>query len=134
MNPKNITSIPSSIPSQIPQEIPYIEKQFVLTFKFSAIQSFILTLLAEFGDKTFIMLIILQLKTNKVTILFSSLFAELLMNSTAIFIGWTIDYMLYKNLIDYIGIVFFFSIWNLVIWWIIQNKKRNFWKWTFISK
>ena len=113
MNPQNITSIPSSIPSSIPQEVPYIEKQFVLTFKFSAIQSFILTLLAEFGDKTFIMLIILQLKTNKVTILFSSLFAELIMNSTAIFIGWTIDYMLYKNLIDYIGIVFFlvYGIW-----------------------
>ena len=105
MNPQNITSqIPSQIPSSIPPEIPYIEKQFVLTFKFSAIQSFILTILAELGDKTFIMLIILQLKTNKVTILFSSLFAELLMNSIAIFIGWTIDYMLYKNLIDYIGI------------------------------
>ena len=63
MNPQKITSIPSSIPSPIPEEIPYIEKQFVLTFKFSALQSFILTFLAELGDKTFIMLIILQLKT-----------------------------------------------------------------------
>ena len=90
MNQQNIISIslliPSSIPSPIPQEVPYIEKQFVLTFKFSAIQSFILTLLAEFGDKTFIMQIILQLKTKKVTILFSSLFAKLLMNSIEIFI------------------------------------------------
>ena len=126
MNPQNITSIPSSIPSPIPQEVPYIEKQFVLTFKFSAIQSFILTLLAEFGDKTFIMLIILQLKTNKVTILFSSLFAELIMNSTAIFIGWTIDYMLYKNLIDYIGIVFFlvYGIW--LFGELFRTKKETF--------
>ncbi len=126
MNPQNITSIPSSIPSSIPQEVPYIEKQFVLTFKFSAIQSFILTLLAEFGDKTFIMLIILQLKTNKVTILFSSLFAELIMNSTAIFIGWTIDYMLYKNLIDYIGIVFFlvYGIW--LFGELFRTKKETF--------
>jgi putative Ca2+/H+ antiporter (TMEM165/GDT1 family) len=126
MNPQNITSIPSSIPSPIPEEIPYIEKQFVLTFKFSALQSFILTFLAELGDKTFIMLIILQLKTNKVTILFSSLFAEILMNSIAIFIGWTIDYMLYKNLIDYIGIVFFlvYGIW--LFGELFRTKKETF--------
>ena len=126
MNPQKITSIPSSIPSPIPEEIPYIEKQFVLTFKFSALQSFILTFLAELGDKTFIMLIILQLKTNKVTILFSSLFAEILMNSIAIFIGWTIDYMLYKNLIDYIGIVFFlvYGIW--LFGELFRTKKETF--------
>ena len=127
MNPQNITSqIPSQIPSSIPPEIPYIEKQFVLTFKFSALQSFILTFLAELGDKTFIMLIILQLKANKVTILFSSMFAELIMNSTAIFIGWTIDYMLYKNLIDYIGIVFFlvYGIW--LFGELFRTKKETF--------
>ena len=42
----------------------YIEKKFILSFKLSTIQSFILTFLAELGDKTFIMLIILQLKAN----------------------------------------------------------------------
>ncbi len=104
----------------------YIEKQFILSFKLSTIQSFILTFLAELGDKTFIMLIILQLKTNKVTILFSSLFAELLMNIIAIFIGWTIDYMLYKNLIDYCGILFFlvYGIWLLGE--IFRTKKETF--------
>ena len=113
-------------PINSPLQEPYIEKQFNLNFKFSLIQSFGLTFLAELGDKTFIMLIILQLKTNKVTILFSSLFAELLMNIIAIFIGWTIDYMLYKNLIDYCGILFFlvYGIWLLGE--IFRTKKETF--------
>ena len=60
-------------------------------------------------DKTFIMLIILQLKANKATILYSAIIAELIMNITAIFIGYFIDYLLYKNLIDYFGIIFFIT-------------------------
>ena len=113
-------------PINSPLQEPYTEKQFNLNFKFSLIQSFGLTFLAELGDTTFIMLIILQLKTNKVTILFSSLFAELLMNIIAIFIGWTIDYMLYKNLIDYFGILFFlvYGVWLLGE--IFRTKKETF--------
>ena len=113
-------------PINSPLQEPYTEKQFNLNFKFSLIQSFGLTFLAELGDTTFIMLIILQLKTNKVTILFSSLFAELLMNTIAIFIGWTIDYMLYKNLIDYFGILFFlvYGVW--LFGEMFRTKKETF--------
>ena len=53
------------------------------------------------------MLFILQLRTNKVTIFYSALMAEILMNSLACFGGFLIDYLLYKNLIDYIGILFY---------------------------
>ena len=54
------------------------------------------------------MLIILQLKTNRITVFISSLFAELLMNFFAISLGFLIDFLLYKNLIDYIGILIAF--------------------------
>ncbi len=64
--------------------------------------------IAELGDKTFIMLIILQLKSNCITVFVSSLFAELLMNFLAIVMGYFIDFLLYKNLIDYIGILISF--------------------------
>ena len=70
-----------------PLNEPYVEKDYDINFKLSIFESFLLLLIAELGDKTFIMLIILQLKTKKVTILFSSLFAKLLMNSIEIFLG-----------------------------------------------
>jgi putative Ca2+/H+ antiporter (TMEM165/GDT1 family) len=53
------------------------------------------------------MLFILQLRTNKVTIFYAALFAEVLMNSLASFIGYLVEYLLYKNLIEYLGIFFF---------------------------
>ena len=87
---------------------PYVEKDFDINFKLSIFESFLLILIAELGDKTFIMLIILQLKTNRITVFISSLFAELLMNFFAISLGYLIDFLLYKNLIDYIGILIAF--------------------------
>ena len=88
-----------------PLNEPYIEKDYDINFKLSIFESFLLLLIAELGDKTFIMLIILQLKTNRITVFISSLFAELLMNFFAICLGYLIDFLLYKNLIDYIGIM-----------------------------
>ena len=91
-----------------PLNQPYIEKDYHINFKLSIFESFLLLLIAELGDKTFIMLIILQLKTNRITVFISSLFAELLMNFFAISLGYLIDFLLYKNLIDYIGIMIAF--------------------------
>ena len=86
----------------------YVEKDYDINFKLSIFESFLLILIAELGDKTFIMLIILQLKTNRITVFISSLFAEILMNFLAICLGYFIDFLLYKNLIDYIGIMIAF--------------------------
>ena len=86
----------------------YIDKEYDINFKLSIFESFLLLLVAELSDKTFIMLIILQLKTNRITVFISSLFAELLMNIFAICLGYFIDFLLYKNLIDYIGIMIAF--------------------------
>jgi putative Ca2+/H+ antiporter (TMEM165/GDT1 family) len=87
--------------------VPYTEKNFEIGFLSSIIHTFILIFIAELGDKTFIMLFILQLRTNKVTIFYSALFAEILMNTTACFLGFLIEYLLYKNLIESLGILFF---------------------------
>ena len=88
---------------------PYKEPNYNINYLLSIIESFFLTLIAELGDKTFVMLIILQLRANQVTILYSAIFAELIMNITAIFFGYFIDYLLYKNLIDYLGILLFIT-------------------------
>ena len=88
-----------------PMMEPYIEKDYDINFKLSIFESFLLIFIAELGDKTFIMLIILQLKSNSITVFVSSLFAELLMNFLAITMGYLFDFLLYKNLIDYIGII-----------------------------
>ena len=44
---------------------PYVEPNYNISYLLSIIESFFLTLFAELGDKTFVMLIILQLKTIK---------------------------------------------------------------------
>lgn len=100
-----------------PTPLPiYIENQYHLGMAWSMIQSFLLIFFAELGDKTFIMLIILQMKANRCTVLLSALFTQLSMNCFAVFVGFAIDFMLYKNLIDWVGILFFsfYGIWVIV--------------------
>ena len=99
------------------RKTPYVENNFEVGFISSIFHTFILIFFAELGDKTFIMLFILQLRTNKVTIFYSALMAEILMNSLACFEGFLIDYLLYKNLIDYIGILFYVVYGIFLILW-----------------
>ena len=95
------------VPDPLGRNITYTEKNFEIGCFSSIIHTFVLIFFAELGDKTFIMLFILQLRTNKVTIFYAALFAEILMNTLASFIGFLIDYLLYKNFIEYLGIFFF---------------------------
>ena len=104
---KNPFTNPLQNPDPLNRNIPYTEKNYEIGFISSIIHTFILIFFAELGDKTFIMLFILQLRTNKVTIFYSALFAEILMNILASFVGFLIEYLLYKNLIEYLGILFF---------------------------
>ena len=87
---------------------PYIEKDYDINFKLSIFEAFLLIFIAELGDKTFIMLIILQLQSKGITFFFSSLLAKLLMNFLAIVMGYFLDFLLSKILIDYIGILISF--------------------------
>lgn len=104
---KNPFTNPFQNSDPLQRNIPYTEKNFEIGFISSIIHTFILIFFAELGDKTFIMLFILQLRTNKVTIFYSALFAEILMNTIASFCGFLIEYLLYINLIEYLGILFF---------------------------
>jgi putative Ca2+/H+ antiporter (TMEM165/GDT1 family) len=113
----NSGTIPLNAPT------PYTESNFEIGFLSSIFHTFILIFFAELGDKTFIMLFILQLRTNKVTIFYSALLAEILMNSLACFFGFLINYLLYKNLIDYLGILFFMIYGIFLILW--GFKKTN---------
>ena len=112
--------------STIPQTEIFIENKFQLPFEFSALQAFIIILLAELGDKTFIMLIILQMKTNQITILTSALLAEIFMNCIAVFLGFGIDRMLYQNLLDYIGLMIFFFYGLFLIGDSFQDSAESF--------
>ena len=95
------------IPSRSEDYKSFVDIDYDAGYFSSIIQSFILILTAELGDKTFIMLFILQLKTNKTTIFWSSLLAQILMNICGICVGYSIDFVLYKNYIDYLGICFY---------------------------
>ena len=108
------------------KSIPYVENNFEVGFLSSIIQTFILIFFAELGDKTFIMLFILQLRTNKVTIFYSALFAEILMNSLACFFGYLINYLLYKNLIDYLCILFFVIYGIFLFLWGFKHTEETF--------
>lgn len=94
----------------------YVETEYTLGLGQSIIQSFFLTLAAEIGDRTFILLIILTHRTSAITVLLASVLAELGMNIIAMILGFAIDILLYKNIIDYIGIIIFmiFGLWLLI--------------------
>ncbi|MCQ2818512.1 MAG: TMEM165/GDT1 family protein [archaeon] len=95
---------------------PYVEPEYHLGFLSSILQSFILTLVAELGDRTFILLIILTYKTTHGTVLSAAIVAELGMNILAMLFGLAVDILLYKNLIDYLGIMIFtiFGVWLIL--------------------
>lgn len=105
---------------------PYVERDFVGSFFLSFFTSFLLMIFAELGDKTFVMLIILQMRTNKITIFAAALFVEILMNVLAIMLGALIDHLLYKNLIDYCGIVFFFLYGAFLLGDSLKTKDESF--------
>ena len=113
-------------PDPLQTSIPYKETDFTIGFLSSIIHTFILIFFAELGDKTFIMLFILQLRTNKVTIFYAAIIGEILMNSFACFLGFIINYLLYQNFIDYLGILFFFIYGIFLFLWGFKKKDETF--------
>ena len=116
----------NSVQDPYGRSIPYKESNFEIGFLSSILHTFILIFFAELGDKTFIMLFILQIRTNKVTIFYSALFAEILMNSLACVFGYLINYLLYKNLIDYLGIMFFIIYGIVLVIWGFTKENETF--------
>ena len=116
----------NSVQDPYGRSMPYKESNFEIGFLSSILHTFILIFFAELGDKTFIMLFILQIRTNKVTIFYSALFAEILMNSLACVFGYLINYLLYKNLIDYLGIMFFIIYGIVLVIWGFTKENETF--------
>lgn len=67
------------------------------------IDSFLLIFISEIGDKTFILLLFFTAKSNKKTIIFAALIALLLMNFFSIFLGYAVEMLLYKNIIEWLS-------------------------------
>ena len=79
-------------------------KEFNLSFKYSFIQSFLLTFLAELGSNSFVFLIFFREKANKYFILIGALLGEIIMNLLSIFIGYSFDLFVSKTIIDNLSI------------------------------
>ena len=86
-----------SLADPLGSSIPYKENNFEIGFLSSILHTFILIL-----------------------------FAEILMNSLACFFGYLINYLLYKNLIDYLGIMFFVIYGIFLILWGFKKQDETF--------
>ena len=79
-------------------------KEFTLPFKYSFIQSFLLTFIAELSSNSFVFLIFFREKANKYLILIGALLGEIVMNLLSIFIGYSFDLFVSKTIIDNLSI------------------------------
>ena len=86
----------------------YIENPFAQYYYLSLIQTFILVFLGEIGDQIFILMIILELKSQSpLTLFFSSFLSFSIINIISITLGSSLDILLYQNFIDILAIVIF---------------------------
>ena len=100
-------------------------KEFNLSFKYSFIQSFLLTFIAELGSNSFVFLIFFREKANKYFILIGALLGEIIMNLLSIFIGYSFDLFIYKSIIDNLSItiLIFYSL--ILLYKISQEKNYS---------
>ena len=86
----------------------YIENPFAQYFYLSFFQTFILVFLGELGDQLFILMIILELKSQSpLTLFFSSFLSFSIINIISIILGSSLDLLLYQNFIDILAILIF---------------------------
>ena len=96
------------------------QNQLNLSFIYSFFQTFILIFISELGGDNFFLLIDYKKKINKFIILFSSLIGELIFLLINILIGYSLNLLIYKNIIDYLAIIFliiysFFLLFNIYL-------------------
>lgn len=104
----------------------YTEKKEVrIGLPSSIIHSLLMTFISEIADKTFIIILLFSSKNNKSSILIASLVAVLGMNYISILIGYSIDILLYKNVIDWIAFLtlIFYGISLISEAWEMSKKK-----------
>jgi putative Ca2+/H+ antiporter (TMEM165/GDT1 family) len=103
----------------------YIENPFAQYYYLSLIQTFILVFLGELGDQIFILMIILELKSQSPLTLFVSSFLSFsIINIISITIGSSLDILLYQNFIDILAILIFgITGINLFLKWFDYSNK-----------
>ena len=103
----------------------YVENPLAQYFYLSLIQTFTLVFLGEIGDQIFILMIILELKSQSpMTVFFSSLLSFSLINTISIILGSSIDILLYQNFIDLLAILIFgITGINLLLKWFEYGNK-----------
>ncbi len=98
LNITNLTHINDTYIINILEQFPK------LTFT----QSFIMTFFTLLGDETFILLILLKQQFPKSQLIFFSfLFSLLFLNTANVFIGRSLDLLLYQNFIDIFAIIIY---------------------------
>lgn len=71
----------------------------------SFIWAFIIVFVSEFADKTFIIILIFSTRRKQTKTFFASLIAILFMNYLSIFIGFSFDFLLYENVINWSALI-----------------------------
>ena len=84
-----------------------INNKFETNFQSSFIKSFSLLLVSEVMDKTFIIILYFSSKLSPFKTLFFSGVSLIFMNSISIIIGYSIPFLLYRSLIEWIAIISF---------------------------
>jgi putative Ca2+/H+ antiporter (TMEM165/GDT1 family) len=94
-----------------------------VTFWNSFLQSFSLILISELADNTLILCLIFSTKLSKLTILSIACLAMVLMNLLSIGIGYSMPFLFYGGLMDWIAIIFF-SIFGVMLINDAANKEN----------
>lgn len=82
----------------------YVENVMESQFTLSIIESFILVFFSELADKTFILILILKLKSNAITVFFSAFIGMAALSILSVTFGYFLDYLLYQNFIDLLAV------------------------------
>lgn len=83
----------------------YVENVMETQYSLSIIESFMLVFFSELNDKTFILILILKMKSNSITVFFSAFIGMVFLSGLSITFGYLLDYFLYQNFIDLVAIL-----------------------------
>jgi putative Ca2+/H+ antiporter (TMEM165/GDT1 family) len=107
---KNSTSLSDIFPSQLNQttfDIWNYKEKFDMNISIlnSFFWAFIIVFVSEIADKTFIIILIFSTRRKQIKTFFAAVVAILFMNYLSIFFGFSIDFLLYENVINWSALI-----------------------------